>query len=114
MKIIIALLLLMLAPSQSEGFSTPTPPGKKQTFSISGGHFRLDGKAIHLLSGEFHYPRTPHQYWRDRLKKAKAMGLNAICTYIFWNRHEPQPGQWNFQGNNDFIAFIKLCQEEWL
>ena len=89
-------------------------PDKKQSFSIEQGEFKIDGKPIILLSGEIHYPRTPRAYWRDRLKKARAMGLNTICTYTFWNLHEPQPGKWDFKDNNDLVAFVKMCQEEGL
>ena len=40
--------------------------------------------------------RIPKEYWKDRLLKARAMGLNTIATYVFWNALEPEPGQWNF------------------
>lgn len=84
------------------------------TFEVKGRDYLLDGKPFLILSGEMHYPRVPREYWHDRLKKAKAMGLNTICTYLFWNVHEPTPGQWDFSGNADFVAFIKACQEEGL
>lgn len=84
------------------------------TFETKGRDFLLDGKPFLIRSGEMHYPRVPQPYWHDRLKKAKAMGLNTICTYLFWNVHEPQPGKWDFEGNADFVAFIKACQEEGL
>src|SRR5579872_1892603 len=65
-----------------------------------------------IVSGELHYPRIPPQYWRDRLRMARAMGLNAVSTYVFWNRHEPQPGRFDFGGENDVAAFIRIAQEE--
>ncbi|MES2477096.1 MAG: beta-galactosidase [Verrucomicrobiota bacterium] len=94
---------LSLAPFASAG-----------TFEVKGRDYIVDGKPLLILSGEMHYPRIPREYWHDRLKKAKAMGLNTICTYLFWNVHELQPGQWDFSGNADFVAFIKACQEEGL
>ena len=81
---------------------------------IEGDHFVLDGKPLQIISGEIHYARIPHEYWRDRLKKAKAMGLNAISTYVFWNVHEPQPGVYDFTGDLDIAAFIRMAQEEGL
>jgi len=42
--------------------------------------FLLDGKPFRYVSGSFHYFRTPRQYWRDRLRKMRAAGLNAVCT----------------------------------
>ncbi len=61
-----------------------------------------------------HYPRIPRAYWRDRFKKAKALGLNAITTYVFWNVHEPKPGQFDFSGNSDVAEFVKEAGEEGL
>lgn len=74
-----------------------TPLGAHK-FGIEGDHFVLDGKPFQIISGEMHYARIPREYWRDRLKKARAMGLNTISTYVFWNAHEPKPGVYNSQG----------------
>ncbi len=73
--------------------------------------FMIDGKRIWLVSGSIHYFRIPHQHWRDRLLKAKRAGLNCITTYIAWNYHEPKEGQWDFSGDRDIAAFIKLAGE---
>lgn len=51
------------------------------------------------------------QYWEDRLLRAKALGLNAIQTYVPWNLHEPRQGQLVFEGIADIVAFIQLCQK---
>jgi len=83
-------------------------------FAIRGEHFLLDGKPFVIRSGEMHYPRVPPEHWRDRFRKAKAMGLNTITTYIFWNEHEPQPGKFDFTGSRDIVRFAKLAQEEGL
>jgi len=61
-----------------------------------------------------HYARIPREYWRDRLKKARAMGLNTVSTYVFWNAHEPKPGVYDFSGQLDAAAFIRMAQEEGL
>ncbi|QJD98471.1 beta-galactosidase [Mucilaginibacter robiniae] len=74
----------------------------------------LDGKPLQMISGEMHCARVPREYWRDRMKMAKAMGLNTIGTYVFWNAHEPVKGQYDFTGNNDITAFVKTAQEEGL
>jgi hypothetical protein len=83
----------------------------KIPFAIEGNQFLLRGKAFRIFSGEMHYPRIPREYWKDRLLKARAMGLNTICTYIFWNWHEKEPGKFSFQGNLDVAAFIRTAQE---
>lgn len=83
-------------------------------FVVSNGQFTLDGKPFRVISGEMHYPRIPRAYWRDRLRMAKAMGLNTITTYVFWNVHEAQPGVYDFSGNNDVAEFIREAQQEGL
>ncbi len=82
--------------------------------TIEGDHFTLDGQPIQIISGEMHYARIPREYWRDRMKKARAMGLNAITTYVFWNLHEPRPGVWDFSGNLDVAEFVREAQQEGL
>lgn len=94
--------------------SLPLRAQQKHTFATQGDHFVLDGKPFKVLSGELHYERIPRAYWHARLKMAKAMGLNTIATYVFWNMHEPEPGHFDFTGNNDVAAFIRAAQEEGL
>jgi beta-galactosidase len=84
---------------------------KRSRFAVSGGEFRLDGKPFQILCGELHYPRIPREYWRHRLELARAMGLNTVCLYLFWNYHETAPGKFDFTGDRDVVAFTRLCQE---
>lgn len=86
----------------------------KHSFSLGDSAFLLDEKPFQIIAGEMHYPRIPREAWRDRMRKAKAMGLNTIGTYVFWNVHEPQQGHYDFSGNNDIAAFVKTAQEEGL
>ncbi|KAF1005152.1 MAG: Beta-galactosidase [Luteibacter sp.] len=82
--------------------------------AIDGDHFVRDGKPWLVRSGEMHYPRIPHEAWRDRLRKAKAMGLNTITTYAFWNVNEPEPGKFDFSGDGDIASFVRIAKEEGL
>jgi beta-galactosidase len=84
------------------------------TFALSDSSFVLDGKPFVIISGEMHYPRVPREAWRQRMKMARAMGLNTIGTYVFWNLHEPQKGKFDFSGNNDVAEFVKIAKEEGL
>ncbi|WP_100073933.1 glycoside hydrolase family 35 protein [Chryseobacterium camelliae] len=86
----------------------------KHTFTLGDSDFLLDGKPLQMISGEMHCARIPREAWRDRMKMAKAMGLNTIGTYVFWNVHEELPGTYDFSGNNDIAAFVKTAQEEGL
>jgi len=112
MKSFFQLLLLFVL-----GLAMPRPglsQSARHTFALSGDNFLLDGQPFQMISGELHYPRVPREAWRARLKMAKAMGLNTIGTYVFWNLHEPQQGRFDFSGNNDIAAFVRLAQEEGL
>lgn len=86
----------------------------KHRFALADSAFLLDGKPFQIISGEMHYPRVPREAWRQRMQMAKAMGLNTIGTYIFWNLHEPQKGVFDFSGNNDIVQFVRTAQEEGL
>ncbi len=86
----------------------------KHTFAIGDDAFLLDGKPFQIRCGELHAPRVPVEYWSHRLKMFKAMGLNAVCAYMFWNMHEPFPGQFNFEGEADVAAFCRAAQKEGL
>lgn len=107
-KVLIAVLLLVWSLNDSLGQA-------KHTFTVSNGAFRYDGKPIQIHSGEMHFARIPEAYWRQRLKMIRAMGLNAVATYIFWNYHETAPGKWDFStGNHNIREFIKTAQQEGL
>lgn len=87
---------------------------EKGNFQIRDHAFYLNGKSVQLICGEMHYPRIPQEYWRDRIRRAKAMGINTISTYVFWNIHERQPGVFDFEGQADLGKFVKIAQEEGL
>src|SRR3954469_7846783 len=76
----------------------PTMNQSIHQFKIGENDFLLDGKPLQIRCGEVHAARVPREYWRHRLKMARAMGLNTVCAYLFWNMHEPRPGQFNFEG----------------
>ncbi|MGH9615550.1 MAG: beta-galactosidase [Acidobacteriaceae bacterium] len=94
------------------GFASAKATG--HSFVAGHGEFLLDGKPFQIVSGSMHYERIPRAYWRERLRMAKAMGLNTITTYVFWNWHEPEPGVYDFSGNRDIAEFIREAQQEGL
>ncbi len=108
-----ALAFCILIPAFS-GIPAQTTATSPHTFTVSGSQFLLDGKPYQVISGEMHYPRVPRAYWRDRFRKARAMGLNTITTYVFWNVHEPRPGAYDFSGQNDVAQYIREAQQEGL
>lgn len=71
----------------------------------------IDGKRRVLISGSIHYPRSTPEMWPDLIQKSKDGGLDVIETYVFWNLHEPVRNQYNFEGRNDLVKFVKLVAE---
>jgi beta-galactosidase len=87
---------------------------KTHAFSWREEQFLLDGQPFLIRSGEMHYPRVPRPYWRDRMRKMRAMGLNTLCTYVFWNLHEPREDKFDFSDNLDIAEYVRTAQAEGL
>ena len=104
MKKIIALVCILINVLSAQT--------KKNTFTLGSDNFLLDGKPFQIISGEMHFARIPREYWRDRIRMAKAMGLNTIATYVFWNYHEPEKGKFNFKDNADVAEFVRIAKQE--
>ena len=108
-KIALACVALVALVSMN----TKTIAGE-HTFAIGTNDFLLDGNKFQIRCGEIHAPRVPREYWRHRLQMAKAMGLNTVCAYLFWNMHEPEPGKFNWSGQADAAEFCRIAQQEGL
>jgi beta-galactosidase len=86
---------------------------QKHSFQIKDGAFMYDGKATQIHAGEMHFARIPKTYWRHRLQMLKAMGLNTVATYVFWNYHNTAPGVWDFKSESrNLPEFLRIAQEE--
>lgn len=81
------------------------------TFEVGNKTFLLNGKPFIIKAAEVHYPRIPREYWEQRIQSCKALGMNTLCLYIFWNIHEPQEGKFDFTGNKDVAEFCRLAQK---
>ena len=84
---------------------------KGGTFTAGDKTFLLNGKPFVVKAAELHYPRIPRPYWEHRIQMCKALGMNTVCLYVFWNIHEQREGAFDFTGNNDVAAFCRLCQK---
>ncbi len=84
---------------------------KPGSFRVGDKTFLLNDKPFVVKAAEVHYPRIPREYWEQRIQMCKALGMNTLCIYIFWNSHEQREGQFDFTGNNDIRAFVKLAQK---
>ncbi|KAL5192768.1 Beta-galactosidase 16 [Glycine soja] len=82
--------------------------------TYDGRSLIIDGQHKILFSGSIHYPRSTPQMWPNLIAKAKEGGLDVIQTYVFWNLHEPQQGQYDFRGMRNIVRFIKEIQAQGL
>ena len=105
MKRLALAALLLAAPTA--GFAAQKPGD----FTIGDKTFLLNGQPFVVKAAEVHYPRIPRPYWEHRIQMCKALGMNAVCIYIFWNIHEQQEGRFDFTGNNDVAEFCRLAQK---
>ena len=80
-------------------------------FTVGKGTFLLNGEPFIVKAAEVHYPRIPRPYWEHRIRSCKALGMNTICIYVFWNIHEQREGQFDFTGNSDVAEFCRLAQK---
>ena len=103
LKTIITTLLFSL--------STLTALARGGDFTAGKNTFLLNSQPFVVKAAELHYPRIPRPYWDQRIKMCKALGMNTICLYVFWNIHEQQEGKYDFTGNNDVAAFCRLAQK---
>jgi beta-galactosidase len=106
---IAALFLSLAAPALAA--NAPEADGKPHQFTLHDRQFWLDGTPMRVFAGEIHPARIPPEFWEDRIKKAKAMGLNTISIYLFWNEIEPTEGNFVFKDQTDVRRFVKLCQD---
>ncbi|KAF3841448.1 hypothetical protein F7725_007310 [Dissostichus mawsoni] len=53
---------------------------RKLGLSANSSQLTLEGEPFRIIGGSIHYFRVPRAYWRDRLIKMKACGLNTLTT----------------------------------
>ena len=99
-RLLLTVLLLMMTSLVKAGH-----------FTVGDKSFLLNGEPFVVKAAEIHYPRIPQPYWEHRIKMCKALGMNTVCIYVFWNIHEQREGQFDFTGNNDVAAFCRLAQK---
>ena len=111
MKLTKLFTTLALAASMAMAPAAMDAASKPGDFTVGKGTFLLNGRPFIVKAAEVHYPRIPQAYWDHRIKMCKALGMNTLCLYVFWNIHEQAEGQFDFTGNNDVAAFCRLAQK---
>ena len=102
---------LVVAAALAVGLAAYSAPQNGGTFTTGNGTFLLDGKPFIVKAAELHYPRIPREYWEHRIRMCRALGMNTICMYVFWNLHEQREGVFDFTGQNDIAEFCRLAQK---
>ncbi len=105
---------LFIATIGSAAAARPVASAPAHRFEIGPTDFLLDGQRLQIRCGEIHFARVPREYWTHRLKAIKAMGLNTVCAYLFWNYHEWEEGKFDWKDQRDAAEFCRLAQQEGL
>jgi beta-galactosidase len=80
-----------------------------ESIGVNNFYFTKNGKPFIPITGEFHFSRYPNKYWDESIRKMKSGGINIIATYVFWNIHEENEGEFDWTGDKDLRKFIELC-----
>ena len=106
--------MLLTATATANAATTVSGGSPAGTFTTGDKTFLLNGQPFIVKAAEVHYPRIPRPYWEHRIQMCKALGMNAVCIYIFWNIHEQREGEFDFTGNNDVAEFCRIAQKNGL
>ncbi|MFV2145620.1 DUF5107 domain-containing protein [Isoptericola sp. G70] len=85
------------------------PPDTPDAVAVTGRYLERAGRPWFPVTGEVHYSRIPRERWSEVLGHARAGGLDSVATYVFWQAHEPTPGDFRWDGNLDLRAFVELA-----
>ena len=105
-----SLLAIVLIASTLQAQVRKQTSTASHTFSIGDTAFLYDNQPIQIKCGEMHFARIPREYWQHRIQMAKAMGLNAVCAYLFWNKIEPMPDKFDWSYMGDAAEFCRIAQ----
>jgi beta-galactosidase len=108
------LLITFISPMQPGARANdnifPPQAVAKGTINFDGQGFLINGQRTFIVSAGMEYARVPRALWADRLMRFKRAGFNCTEFYTFWNYHEPQSGEFDFSGNRDLDAYLKLAK----
>lgn len=83
----------------------------ESSYGVNTQYFTKNGEPYTIISGEIHFSRLPRNRWRETLLKMRDCGINTVATYVFWNYHEEEKNAFDFRGNKDIAAFLKICRD---
>lgn len=83
----------------------------KTTYGYNTNNLLKNERPWFPVMGEMHYSRYSARLWEESLRKIKAGGLSIVSAYVIWIHHEEEEGVFDFSGNRDLGAFIRLCKK---
>src|SRR5262249_23122932 len=101
MKLLSSIALILILASSAMAGNAPEPDGKPHKFTLHDRQFWVDQTPMRVMAGEMHLGRVLPEFWDMRIKQAKAMGLNTISVYLFWNTVESTEGTYAFKDQTD-------------
>lgn len=107
--------ITLIGPARGTPSPSATTSAAPPAFTYNNDSFLLHGEPFTIIGGQIDPQRIPYQYWRDRLSKVRAMGINTIFSYLFWNNLAPTQGDWlSEEPQNDIAEYFRIAQEEGL
>jgi hypothetical protein len=106
-----ATILLQIVTLAAAVTALPASLGTSSPFTYNNSSFLLHGEPYLIIGGQMDPQRIPAEYWHDRLYKARAMGLNTVFSYIFWDQIQPTPDTWDLTGRNNIKKYLRLAHE---
>lgn len=80
-----------------------------ESYDFTNYYMTRNAKPHIPVVGEFHFSRFAYLQWEEELLKMKAGGVSIVASYVFWNFHEEQEGEFNWSGNLNLRHFVDLC-----
>ena len=108
--IILGALVMAMAMTTACADDQPVKFSHPDRVRYDGQCFTIEGKDTFIFSGAFHYFRCPKPLWRERFRKIKEAGFNAVETYVAWNWHEREMPA----GLDDFSKIVLKDIDDWL
>ncbi|MDQ4143480.1 MAG: beta-galactosidase [Actinomycetota bacterium] len=75
----------------------------------------IDGQAVPIAGGEFHYWRHNHLYWEPTLDLMRDAGVELVSTFVCWDFHEIERGRYDFvgetNGSRNLLGFLDACAD---
>jgi hypothetical protein len=103
---IVLVCLILLSVPLTSSLSYEDVRGVPYVVDYDQRAFRVNGQRVLLIAGEIHYPRSSPSMWKQIMSDAKAAGINVVQTYLFWNYHEFERGQWDWISESRHLALF--------